>query len=341
MSWVASLRRSKRIGSTDHQDDKAVKPALHIPPEGPLSKATISAIIPLYNHAHYIGAALESILAQTSAVDEIVLVDDGSSDDGFERAQQILGHRPNTILHRQENADAYNALNHAISLSHGDYLAVLNSDDMFSPGKIERCRRILADQADTQMIIGEISFMDGQGKPYHKMDNWMQRAYRFLDETRSPQLAQLNRHFAFTTSNMVFSRNLWQAADGFQKLRYCHDLDFLMFAYGYGKLVFDRGYEHTLYRRHTSNTVKENARKVNIEVAAIMAHIFKTSGPDLLSSALDEADFDAFRQVLARRKMSDLILFFMTIGKKFSTRAELYAYATDPHRSPMFRDVLG
>ncbi|WP_298282100.1 glycosyltransferase family 2 protein [Acidocella sp.] len=312
-----------------------------MPATGPLSSATISVIIPLYNHAPYIGAALESVLSQTSPADEIVLIDDGSSDDGFAIAQRVLAQTPHKILLRQDNEGAHNTLNRAISLSHGEYLAVLNSDDMFTPEKIERCRRVLADMPDTGLITGDVGFMDRHGKRHDKMQGWMNNAHRFLDETGLSQLAQLNRHFAFTTSNMVFSRTLWAAAGGFQNLRYCHDLDFLMFAYATSKVFLDRHHEHILYRQHKRNTIRENNQKVNIEVAAIMAHSFRVCGASLLSPELGADDIKAFHQVLGRRKLSPLVLFFMTIGQKFKSRAELYAYATDPGRFDLFVKLTG
>lgn len=341
MSLFPSFRRS---AGTDHnwtEGGMLAKDGLNVPRTGHLSGATISVIIPLYNHARYIGEALESVLLQTSPVDEIILIDDGSSDDGFAIAQGVLAQAPNTILLQQKNSGAHNTINSAISRSSSEYLAVLNSDDMFAPEKIKRCRRIMAEIADVDLITGDIGFMDSNSKRQNKMNNWMKNAHLFLAESGLPQIAQLNRHFSFTTSNMVFSRRLWAASEGFQKLRYCHDLDFLMFAYSNGKVFLDRGYEHALYRQHKGNTIKENDQKVDIEVAAIMAHTFRVCGPDLFSGRLDESDIKAFRQVLARRKMSDLVLFFMTIGPKFKTRSELYAYATDPNHFNLFCETLG
>lgn len=313
---------------------------LHVPTAGALSTTSISVIIPLYNHERYIASALQSVLAQTSPADEIILIDDGSSDNGFSIAQQILAKTQNAILLKQENAGAHNTLNRAIQMSRGDYLAVLNSDDMFAADKIERCRRILAEAPSAGFISGDIEFMDSMNKPYNKMNNWMRQANLFLDETGLPQLSLLFRMFVFTTSNMVFTRQLWEASNGFQPLRYCHDLDFLMFAYANTDVFFDRGHKHIIYRRHGSNTIKENTEKVDIEVAAIIAHTLKTSGTSLFSEELNVHDLNSFQRMLARRKMSDLILFFTALEQKFETRTELYKYATDPNHFRMLRNAL-
>lgn len=340
MTFLLSLRRHNGSKPLPENGILAGK-QLHVAPNGPLSKASISVVIPLYNHARYIKAALESVLAQTSAVDEIILIDDGSSDNGFEIAQQLLAKTPNAVLVQQENKGAHNTLNRAIEMSKGDYIAVLNSDDMFALNKIERCRRILADAPSAGLITGDVGFIDNFDKPYKKMNNWMKQANLFLDETGLPQLSLLFRMFVFTTSNMVFSRTLWEASNGFQPLRYCHDLDFLMFAYAHTDVFLDRGYKHIFYRRHDSNTIKENAQKVDIEVAAVIANTLKTCGPALFSECPNANDLKAFRKMLARQKMSDLVLFYMSLDQQFKTRTELYAYASDPSKFSMLRDALG
>lgn len=313
---------------------------INFPEQGPLSSKKISVIIPLYNHARYIAAALGSVLAQTSAADEIILIDDGSSDNGFAIAEQVLVKTPNVTLLRQENAGAHNTINRAISISHGDYIAVLNSDDLFVPSKIERCRRIISEIQDIDLITGDISFIKNDCRKPKKEIKWIQEAHAFLGETNLPQLSLLYRNFVATTSNMVFSRSLWEASHGFQPLRYCHDLDFLMFAYTNRNVFIDFGHDHIFYRQHDNNTIKENDQKVDIEVAAVIAYTLKTRGSALFSQALDINDLKAFQKMLADRNISDLIMFFITILEKFKTRSELYEYATDPSRFDMLKNAL-
>lgn len=314
---------------------------VNISNNGALSSKKISVIIPLYNHACYIAATLESVLAQTSPVDEIILIDDGSSDNGFSVAQEVLAKTRNVTLLQQENADAYNTINRAISISQGDYLAVLNSDDLFTPQKIERCRRIINEIKDINLIAGDISYITDDGRKPKKAIKWIKEAYSFLGETGLPQLSLLYRNFVSTTSNMVFSRSLWESSGGFQPLRYCHDLDFLMFAHQNKKIFLDFGYCHVLYRQHKNNTIKENDQKVDIEIAAILAYTLKTYGTDLFTEALDAKSLKAFQKLLSYKKMSDLILFFITISDKFQNRTGLYKYATDPSRLTMLRNALG
>ncbi|MGS0980163.1 glycosyltransferase family 2 protein [Burkholderia glumae] len=313
-----------------------------VPAEGELSAATISVVIPLYNHARYIEGALDSVLSQTSPADEIILIDDGSSDDGYAVAQRVLARVPNARAFRQDNAGAHNTINRAIGISRGDYVAVLNSDDVFAPGKLERCRRVLGALPGTALVAGEIGIMDDHGTRLESgaTIDWLARARAFLDDTGLPQLALLNENSVGTTSNMVFSRALWEAAGGFQPLRYCHDLDFLMYAYAHASVHVDRGHEHIVYRVHERNTIKEDLGRVRVEIAAVIAQALEMTGPALFSAKLGADDFDAFRRFLANKAMSDLVLFLQTAARAFASRAAFYAYATDPAQAEAFRSAL-
>lgn len=98
---------------------------------------SISAIIPLWNRAHVIKGAVNSVLAQKLPADwslEIVVIDDGSTDD-LESALHPYGNRISRIRH-QHNAGAAAARNTGIAATSGDYLAFLDSDDAWVPNKL-------------------------------------------------------------------------------------------------------------------------------------------------------------------------------------------------------------
>ncbi len=97
----------------------------------------ISVIIPVYNRAHEIGRALESVRAQAYPNLEIIIVDDGSNDDlnGALAHFRVL---PITLLHHQTRQGAGAARNTGLKASRGDYIALLDSDDEWLPGKLDR-----------------------------------------------------------------------------------------------------------------------------------------------------------------------------------------------------------
>ncbi len=99
------------------------------------ARPLVSVIIPAYNAAPFIRAALRSVAAQTYRNLEVIVVDDGSTDDTCE---QVLGCDPTITLVRQPNGGAAVARNTGIERSHGAYVAFLDADDVWLPRKVER-----------------------------------------------------------------------------------------------------------------------------------------------------------------------------------------------------------
>lgn len=92
----------------------------------------ISVIIPVYNAEKYLSEAVDSVLAQVAGVGEIILVDDGSSDDSL-RVARSFGAR--VIVCTQENCGAGAARNRGLEQASGEFLAFLDADDVWLPAK--------------------------------------------------------------------------------------------------------------------------------------------------------------------------------------------------------------
>ncbi|HEX7027981.1 MAG TPA: glycosyltransferase family A protein [Gammaproteobacteria bacterium] len=95
----------------------------------------ISVIIPTFDRAHTLKRALDSVLQQTLPADEIIVVDDGSTD---ETADLMRTEYPNVVYLRQDNAGVSRARNTGINAARNDWLALLDSDDEWHPRKLER-----------------------------------------------------------------------------------------------------------------------------------------------------------------------------------------------------------
>jgi glycosyltransferase involved in cell wall biosynthesis len=109
----------------------------------------ISVIIPFYNRAHTLPRALDSVLAQTSHADEIILVDDGSSDSG---AELIRHQYPEVSLLQQPNLGVSAARNTGIRHARYDWIALLDSDDEWQPDKLARIRETQQVHTDAWLI---------------------------------------------------------------------------------------------------------------------------------------------------------------------------------------------
>lgn len=103
----------------------------------------VSVIIPLYNRAIHVGRAVDSVLAQTMPVEEILVVNDGSDDNPEE---QLAKYKTSVrVINHDSNAGAAAARNTGIKESKNEYIAFLDSDDIWMPEKIERQMSFMAE----------------------------------------------------------------------------------------------------------------------------------------------------------------------------------------------------
>lgn len=114
----------------------------------------VTVAITVYNGAPYLAEAIESVLAQTYSPFELIVLDDGSTDESGEIAQS---YGPALRFARQENAGLGGARNSAIELANGRYYAFLDADDRFVPDKLERQMEILDAQPDVDMVFGHMT----------------------------------------------------------------------------------------------------------------------------------------------------------------------------------------
>ncbi len=121
-----------------------------------MSGPTISAIVPTYNRAGVIAQAIDSILSQVPAPDEVLVVDDGSTDDTAAVLAQY-GDRIRVLT--QPNGGAAAARNLGIREARGEWLAFLDSDDIWFPGRIETfLRDIETAKDDVVAHVGNLVF---------------------------------------------------------------------------------------------------------------------------------------------------------------------------------------
>lgn len=123
----------------------------------------VSVIIPAYNAMTYLPETVESVLRQTFTDFEVLIIDDGSSDHIVEWVSQLVD--PRVKLISQENQGACAARNTGIAQAQGEYIALLDADDLWEPTILEKQVRCLEDDPAVGLVHTWMAIIDQQGRP--------------------------------------------------------------------------------------------------------------------------------------------------------------------------------
>lgn len=237
--------------------------------------AKISVIIPLYNHEKYVESAIKSVLNQTYKNLELIVIDDGSHDRSLNIAQSIKDNR--LKIFTQENRGAHNTINRGLDMATGDYLTILNSDDTYELDRLAKCIDYLKANDTTHFVcsyikvINEVGSVQGVKKGWENMEPWPV-AHKEKSFAKNKDFGRnlLMSNFISTTSNMVFTKKLYQEIGGMRNLRFAHDWDFALRAVEYGKcVIIEKSLMH--YRVHGTNTIRTNRKHMLFEICWIYA----------------------------------------------------------------------
>lgn len=122
-----------------------------------------SIVIPTYNRAHFISATVKSALAQEEDSFEVIVVDDGSTDDTEGVVRQFRDTR--LSYHKQENAERGAARNFGRSLARGEYLNFLDSDDLLLPNHLREARAMVERHHRPEVFYLAYQLVDTAGNP--------------------------------------------------------------------------------------------------------------------------------------------------------------------------------
>jgi glycosyltransferase involved in cell wall biosynthesis len=240
-----------------------------------------SVVIPVYNHARFLRKAVESALG-SDLVAEVLLCDDGSIDGSDELCRRLQQEYPNRVRDYSDqptrNRGAHNRLNQLCRLASQPWIRILNSDDYFLPGSFETLR-LLAFTERADLISGSMLICNDKGNMLGTKKGVFDPEYPFPKPPvpspllRNAEVRQflLNQNFIATTTNMAFTRPLFDMIGGFADFRYAHDLDFALRATMLGNTIWTASFLAT-YRIHGSNTISEVSPHMDGEITRLYAN---------------------------------------------------------------------
>jgi len=235
----------------------------------------VSVVIPAYNHGRFVGDAVRSVLAQSMADLELIVVDDGSTDDTLAVVESIRDPRLRVIA--QRNGGTHDAINAGLQTSHSPLLAILNSDDAYEPERLAQTTAVLDREPDVALVGSHIQVIDAAGTPIAVKHGWddlepwpLPAPERSFRSDSDPRAALLTENYWSSSSNFVFRRAHLDRIGPVRPLRYVHDWDLALRLALLGRLVL---LQRPLlrYRVHERNTIREDRAAMVFEICWCLA----------------------------------------------------------------------
>jgi glycosyltransferase involved in cell wall biosynthesis len=303
-----------------------------------MTHSTVSVIIPLYNHERYIKEAVDSVLNQSFSDLELIIVDDGSTDKSAEIVNSIHDNRIKYI--HQENRGTHAALNRGIKAASGDFISILNSDDVYHRNRLEGCLNVFHSDSSVFAVFTYLEFIDEDGcfirVKKGTNDCWLgHNPNTSFRDHNTIVLDLLTGNFLHTTSNLVCKKEVFDDIGYFFNLRYLNDYDFLLrLAYNLKVSVLEKPL--LKYRFHGSNTFNEDFAASNFETGLVLAsflmhHDLKKYFPDEGQAGENMVRFFNSINTLHTDKM---ILTLLLFGLKYDTKDSVFTSLADDFENP-------
>ena len=261
------------------------------PPPRPVTAATatVSVVVPCYNAAPYVREAVLSVLSQTRPPLEVLVIDDGSTDDSGAVVQAIDD--PRVRYHRQENGGAAAARNLGLDLARGDLVGFLDADDLWRPHALEVLASMIEASPDIACAFADFErFEDGSRRVIgtqlrlypelaHLPTRPLERPNAFRIE--GDAFCELIRYGDVPgfSSGMVYRRTTAAAVRFDPSLRVCEDMAFFLRVLLHGTVAFSREVLCDV-RRHSGNLTKDYDRIPLYKLHALRAIAPHVAGAD-------------------------------------------------------------
>lgn len=208
----------------------------------------VSVLIPLYNRVNYIKETLESALRQEYGNIEIICVDDGSTDGGDKIVESYLSDERIKLIRHPNNANKgqSTSLNLALSLATGEFIAILDSDDIFLPIKLKSQVQFLQDNPHIGLVYGMGFGVDAEGKELYEILSPEHQ------EPSDPNRVLLDCYFHLPVGSLV-RRKIYEQVGGFDtSLRAGQDHDMMIRMAEITQFAF-QSVRVYCYRRHSES----------------------------------------------------------------------------------------
>ena len=217
----------------------------------------VSVIIPSYNHEKYVIQALSSVIEDTYSLKEIVIIDDGSSDNSVEMIENWIAEnneKISVIFKHRKNKGFTATLNELISLANGKYVVLLASDDLLINNTI-KARIDLLEKNNTKMVlISDAQVIDSEGGViFESMMSDFHKTDKNNYSTDEGIINEIIFNFAISGAVVMMNKDIYSLIGKYPENLKAEDLYFYIKSACLNKILFlDR--KVSKYRIHSSNT---------------------------------------------------------------------------------------
>ncbi|HWD20260.1 MAG TPA: glycosyltransferase [Verrucomicrobiae bacterium] len=178
---------------------------------------TLSVVLPNYNHGEHLGRCLASILSQSVAALEVIVVDDGSTDNSVAIMEELARQHPVIrFLRNEKNSGAVFSFNRGIDAATGDYLVMVAADDELRPGYFEKALRLLAQHPGAGICAGICEFRDMTSGLTWYLGTFLGDKERFMTPDEMVTLGRQGK-LVVATGAMIVKREPFLAVGKYRK----------------------------------------------------------------------------------------------------------------------------
>lgn len=211
----------------------------------------VSVVIPVYNGEKYIAECLESVYQQTYPFFEVIIIDDGSTDQSLEIINKMPGEKK---IISQKNKDVSHARNTGIKNASGQLIAFLDQDDLWDKRRLEKLIKIFLKNPDVDLFFTDLSKFNDERKNWHPKDRH-KAASRLSDENLFENL--IRKNVLMPSAVMVKKDSFIKAGMFDPEFRTCGDYEMWLRMAAKGKRFRYLPEPLTLCRQHGENTSKK------------------------------------------------------------------------------------
>jgi alpha-1,3-rhamnosyltransferase len=257
---------------------------------------TVSVVVPSYNHVPFIEAALRSIVKQTLAPAELLVIDDGSSDGSPAVIERVLTDCPFPCeLLVRDNRGLCATLNEGFGRSRGNYFAYLGSDDLWLPNFLAARVGLLESRPEAVLAYGHTYFIDEENRIIDSTADWATYTDGDVRQMLLQTTAPMSPTVLYRRETLEYQR--WDEESELE------DYDLYLRLSEYGPFAFDPAVL-SAWRRHSSNTSWDQTLMLNEQI--------KSQRKAALRFGLTKQQIEALQRTTRFNRAED----FLRVGQK-------------------------